>query len=80
MPLTAFFEPVSSATQRKSAPSCPAGARIFTALFELILARSLATPETPCTAITKTTEVATAQAGSSWASAISAPICSASPA
>src|SRR3546814_3200845 len=56
-PLTAFFEPVRTATQRKSAPFSSAGASTLTALFELILARSFATPETPWTTMTKTTEV-----------------------
>ena len=49
-PLTAFFEPVSAATQRNRAPS--PGASSLTADFDDILARSLATPDTPCTAIT----------------------------
>src|SRR6056297_3429063 len=42
-PFTAFFDPVRSATQRKRPPSA-VGARILTADFEDILARSLATP------------------------------------
>ena len=50
-PFTAFFDPVSTATQRKSPPSA-LGAKSFTALFDDILARSLATPETPCVTIT----------------------------
>ncbi len=77
-PFTAFFDPVSAATQRKRPPSS-FGARSFTADFEDILARSFATPDTPCTAITKATEAATPQPGSSCASATSAPIWSASP-
>ncbi len=78
-PLTAFFEPVSTATQRKSPPGT-VGASTFTALLALILARSLATPEAPCTAITKATEAGMLQAGSSCASASSATTCSPSPA
>ena len=39
------------------------GASSFTADFEDILARSLATPDTPCTAITKATEAATPHVG-----------------
>lgn len=77
-PLTAFFDPVETATQRNSPPSS-VGASSFTADFDDILARSLATPETPCTAMTKATEAATGQAGSSCARATSAPICSDSP-
>ena len=77
-PLTAFFDPVSHATQRKSAPSD--GASSLTADFDDILARSLATPLAPCTAITKATEAATPQPGSSCASAASAAICRARPA
>src|SRR6056297_681366 len=50
-PFTAFFDPVRIATQRKS-PPCAVGARILTADFEDILARSLATPDAPWTAIT----------------------------
>ena len=45
-PLTAFLDPVSTATQRKSPPSSE-GASNLTADFDDILARSLATPETP---------------------------------
>src|SRR3546814_5323788 len=55
-PLTAFFEPVRTATHRKSAPSSSAGASTLTALFELLLARSFATTEPPWTTMTKTTE------------------------
>jgi len=76
--LTAFFDPVSAATQRNNPPS-PCGASSLTADFDDILARSLATPETPCTAATKATEAAMPQPGSSCASAISAPICNPSP-
>src|SRR6056297_2174057 len=50
-PLTAFLEPVSAATQRKRPPSL-FGASSLTADFDDILARSLATPEAPCTTIT----------------------------
>ena len=79
-PLTAFFEPVSSATQRNSAPSTLAGASSLTALFALIFARSLATPDTPCASATKAAEAATLHAGSSCVSASSAAICNPSPA
>ena len=50
-PFTAFLDPVSMATQRKSPPRA-AGASPFTALLALILLRSLATPEAPWTAMT----------------------------
>ena len=50
-PLSAFFEPVRIATMRNSAPT-PSPATNLTALFELILVRSLATPDSACTAIT----------------------------
>ena len=63
-PFTAFFEPVRIATQRKSPPAS-VGARIFTADFEDILARSLATPDAPCTTMTKATDAPIAQSGSS---------------
>ena len=52
----------------------------MTADFDDILARSLATPDTPCTAMTNVTEASTDHAGSSAARASSAPICSKSPA
>jgi hypothetical protein len=67
-PFTAFFDPVSSATQRNN-PSPSVGASSFTADFDDILDRSLATPDAPCTSITKATEVPMAQAGSSCVSA-----------
>ena len=78
-PFTAFLDPVSTATQRNSAPS-PSGASSFTADFDDILARSLATPDSPCTAITKGTDSAIAQLGSSRDRAKSATICSVRPA
>ena len=45
-PFTAFFEPVSTATQRNSPPAA-LGASSFTADLDDILARSLATPDRP---------------------------------
>ncbi len=68
-PFTAFLLPVSQATQRKSPAS---GARSFTADLDDVFARSFATPEAPCTAITKATETPTAQPGSRRVSATSA--------
>ncbi len=79
MPFTAFLDPVSKATQRKSAPLV-SGAKILTALFDPILARSLATPDSPWTSITKITEAVMPHAGSSCASANSATTCKDSPA
>ena len=70
-PFTAFFDPVSTATQRNSPPPS-VGARSFTADLDDIFDRSLATPEAPCTHITKATEAAMAQSGSSCVSASSA--------
>ena len=67
-PLSAFFEPVSTATQRYSAPSASAGTSSFTALLALILLRSLAMPESACAAITHGT-VSAAAGTSSIASA-----------
>ena len=78
-PLIAFFDPVRIATQRKRLLS-PSGTSSLTALFADILARSLATPDSPCTAITKGTETAIVQPGSSRERAASATTCSASPA
>ncbi len=52
MPLSAFFDPVRRATQRYRADSSPSGATSLTALFELILVRSLATPESAWETIT----------------------------
>src|SRR6056297_1129504 len=78
-PLTAFFDPVSTATQRNS-PAPSRGASSLTADFEDILAKSLATPDAPCTHITNTTDAPTAQPGSSCANASSAATCIASPA
>ncbi len=74
-PFSAFFEPVSAATQRYSAPSAPAGTSSFTALLALILLRSFAMPESACAAITHGT--VSAAAGTS--SIASATICSPSP-
>ena len=51
-PLSAFFEPVRIATQRKSDDPSPSGTTSLTALLELILVRSLAMPESACAAIT----------------------------
>ncbi len=78
IPLTAFFDPVRAATQRNSVPSV-SGASTLTADFDDILAKSLATPDRPCTAMTKMTDAVTPQAGSRNARAPSAAICRASP-
>ena len=51
-PFRAFFEPVRIATQRKSAAGASAGTTSLTALFELILVRSLAMPESAWVVIT----------------------------
>ena len=79
-PLTAFFEPVSAATHLKSWPWALSGVSSLTALLALILVRSLATPDTPCAAITNTTEAVMLQAGSSNVSPTNAAICSPRPA
>ena len=52
-PFRAFFEPVRIATRRNSAPS---PATNLTALLELILVRSLATPESAWAPIPKATD------------------------
>jgi hypothetical protein len=77
--LSAFFEPVSSATQRNSGPWASAGRSVLIALLLLILVRSLATPDSACAAITYATEAARAQLGASADSIPSAAICSARP-
>ena len=51
-PLSAFFEPVSSATHLKSAPSASGGTSTLMELFALILVRSFATPLSACVPIT----------------------------
>ena len=63
-PFTEFFDPVRMATHRNS-PSLSLGARILTALLALILVKSLATPDSPCSVITKTTEAVMLHVGSS---------------
>ncbi len=52
MPLIAFFEPVSSATQRYSCPAASSGTTSLIALLELIFVRSFAIPDNACAAIT----------------------------
>ena len=54
-PLTAFLDPVSAATQRNR-PLFSDGASSLTADFDDILDRSLATPDAPCTSMTKMTD------------------------
>ena len=61
-PLHRVLGPVRTATQRNR-PPFSVGARIFTADFEDILARSFATPLAPCTTMTKATERPMAQRG-----------------
>ncbi len=51
-PLSAFFDPVRIATQRKSEDWSSSGTTSLTALLELILVRSFAMPESACEAIT----------------------------
>ena len=51
-PLSAFFEPVRIATQRKSASDAPSGTTSLTALLELIFVRSFAMPDSAWAAIT----------------------------
>ena len=75
-PLSAFFDPVSSATQRKRVESWSGGTNTFSALLALILVRSLAIPDSACAAITQATAVAVDQPGSSPASMSRAAICS----
>ena len=70
-PFKAFLDPVSMATILKRAPSLSPATNL-TALFELIFVRSLATPDSACTAITKTTEVHSAHDSCCCVSAIKA--------
>jgi hypothetical protein len=51
-PLSAFFDPVRTATHLKSDDSAPAGTSTLIALFALILVRSLAMPDSACALIT----------------------------
>jgi hypothetical protein len=51
-PFTAFFDPVSKLTHWYSAPWASFGTTSLIELFELILVRSLAMPDTPCTTST----------------------------
>ena len=53
-PFNAFFDPVSSATHRNSAPrpSSPVGTSTLIALFALIFVRSFAIPDNACAAMT----------------------------
>ena len=51
-PFSAFFEPVSSATQRYSWPDASAGTMSLIALLELIFVRSLAMPLSACATMT----------------------------
>ena len=53
-PFNAFFDPVSSATHRNSAPrpSSPVGTSTLIALFALIFVRSFAIPDSACAAMT----------------------------
>ena len=54
-PLSAFFDPVSTATQRYSAPGWSSGTSSLMLLLALILFRSLAMPDSACAAITQGT-------------------------
>ena len=51
-PFSAFFEPVSSATQRYSWPDASAGTMSLIALLALIFVRSLAMPLSACATMT----------------------------
>ncbi len=51
-PLSAFFDPVSTATHANNPDSSPFGTSTLTALFALILVRSLAIPESAWQAMT----------------------------
>ena len=74
-PLIAFFDPVNSATHLYSAPCASLGSTSLMALLELILVRSLATPEIPCTSNTYVTETAADQSGCNADSANKAATC-----
>ena len=72
-PFSAFFDPVSTATSRNRALS-PSPATYFTALFELILVRSLATPDSAWAPMTYATDTHSTQAGECRARITSATI------
>ena len=57
-PFNAFFDPVSSATHLNKTECASSGTTSLMALFELILVRSLAMPDSPCAATTKATAMA----------------------
>jgi hypothetical protein len=73
--LSAFFDPVSAATQRYSAPWRASATSSLMLLLALILLRSFAIPDSACAAITQ----ATVSHGAGTSSIDSATTCSASP-